>query len=47
MASTFFCVSAIVFACACASQLRNDPNNPFVAYGNGTKFDISRVFSYP
>jgi hypothetical protein len=32
---------------AAASQLRNDPENPFVAYGNGTKFDISKVFTYP
>eukprot|EP00048_Salpingoeca_helianthica_P016249 m.231277 g.231277 ORF g.231277 m.231277 type:complete len:187 (-) comp18310_c0_seq1:241-801(-) len=46
-------VSSVIFICcfllalASASQLRNDPENPFVAYGNGTVFDISKVFTYP
>ena len=30
-----------------ASQLAPDDNDPFVAYGNGTMFDISKVFDFP
>ncbi len=41
--ATLFALVAIVSG----SQLRADPNNPFVAYGNGSTFDISTVFSYP
>eukprot|EP01087_Luapelamoeba_hula_P008971 TRINITY_DN2285_c0_g1_i1.p1 TRINITY_DN2285_c0_g1~~TRINITY_DN2285_c0_g1_i1.p1 ORF type:complete len:177 (-),score=15.46 TRINITY_DN2285_c0_g1_i1:115-645(-) len=29
------------------SQLRVDPTNPLRAYGNGTVFDISKVFQWP
>eukprot|EP00163_Fabomonas_tropica_P015640 TRINITY_DN28465_c0_g1_i1.p1 TRINITY_DN28465_c0_g1~~TRINITY_DN28465_c0_g1_i1.p1 ORF type:complete len:217 (+),score=23.03 TRINITY_DN28465_c0_g1_i1:76-651(+) len=33
--------------CGAGMQLVVDPQNPCVATGNGTRFDISKVFSYP
>ena len=39
----FLCLVSVVVG----SQLVTDPDNPFVAYGNGTTYDISMVFEYP
>eukprot|EP00055_Hartaetosiga_balthica_P002787 m.5277 g.5277 ORF g.5277 m.5277 type:complete len:182 (+) comp2372_c0_seq1:46-591(+) len=51
--TTFVCV---VVAALCffllwnhvsAMQLKVDDKNPMIAYGNGTKFDISTILNYP
>eukprot|EP01064_Diplonema_japonicum_P021524 TRINITY_DN31095_c0_g1_i1.p1 TRINITY_DN31095_c0_g1~~TRINITY_DN31095_c0_g1_i1.p1 ORF type:complete len:167 (+),score=45.19 TRINITY_DN31095_c0_g1_i1:48-548(+) len=46
MKSTFVLLLACSYA-ANGMQLRTDPMNPCKAYGNGTVFDISKVFNYP
>eukprot|EP01121_Diplochlamys_sp_Union-15-3_P015735 TRINITY_DN5254_c0_g1_i1.p1 TRINITY_DN5254_c0_g1~~TRINITY_DN5254_c0_g1_i1.p1 ORF type:complete len:173 (+),score=30.65 TRINITY_DN5254_c0_g1_i1:25-519(+) len=42
-----FFQAVFCFYLCLSSQLEPDAKNPCVAYGNGTVFDISSLFSYP